>query len=160
MILDENGVYDPANFNDRLLLGLKGTMSEAELHVLKASLRGGILNKVRRGEYRRPLPTGFVCSRQRGTRSRRADPGHDRSLRRDVFACRLGMPYCEIVSEGEPWFSLQAQWQHQGVPAADHFDRYARFRQPPIRRRLRVRTSPVSASGRRPEKGPAEARLQ
>ena len=60
LILDEDGVYDPANFNDRLLLGLKGTMSEAELHVLKARLRGGILNKVRRGEYRCPLPTGLV----------------------------------------------------------------------------------------------------
>ncbi len=60
LILDEDGVYDPANFNDRLLLGLKGTMSEAELHVLKARLRGGILSKVRRGEYRCVLPTGFV----------------------------------------------------------------------------------------------------
>jgi DNA invertase Pin-like site-specific DNA recombinase len=60
LILDEDGVYDPASFNDRLLLGLKGTMSEAELHVLKARLRGGILNKVRRGEFRCQLPTGFV----------------------------------------------------------------------------------------------------
>jgi DNA invertase Pin-like site-specific DNA recombinase len=60
LILDEDGVYDPSNFNDRLLLGLKGTMSEAELHVLKSRLRGGILNKVRRGEYRSLLPTGFV----------------------------------------------------------------------------------------------------
>ena len=60
LILDEDGIYDPASFNDRLLLGLKGTMSEAELHVIKARLRGGILNKVRRGEYRCPLPTGFV----------------------------------------------------------------------------------------------------
>jgi len=46
LILDEDGVYDPTHFNDRLLLGLKGTMSEAELHVLKARLRGGILNRV------------------------------------------------------------------------------------------------------------------
>jgi DNA invertase Pin-like site-specific DNA recombinase len=60
LILDEDGVYDPTNFNDRLLLGLKGAMSEAELHVLKARLRGGVLNKVRRGEYRCVLPTGFV----------------------------------------------------------------------------------------------------
>jgi DNA invertase Pin-like site-specific DNA recombinase len=60
LILDEDGVYDPSNFNDRLLLGLKGTMSEAELHVLKARLRGGVLNKVRRGEYHCTLPTGFV----------------------------------------------------------------------------------------------------
>jgi len=59
LILDEDGVYDPANFNDRLLLGLKGTMSEAELHVLRARLRGGILNKARRGELEVPLPIGF-----------------------------------------------------------------------------------------------------
>lgn len=60
LILDEDGVYDPREFNDRMLLGLKGTMSEAELHVLKARLRGGILSKVKRGEYRCPLPTGLV----------------------------------------------------------------------------------------------------
>ncbi|MDP6945069.1 MAG: recombinase family protein [Myxococcota bacterium] len=60
LILDEDGVYDPAHFNDRLLLGLKGTMSEAELHVLRARLRGGILNKARRGELETPLPVGFV----------------------------------------------------------------------------------------------------
>src|SRR6202161_4337740 len=60
LILDEDGVYDPASFNDRLLLGLKGTMSEAELHVIKARLRGGIINKAQRGEYRCPLPTGLL----------------------------------------------------------------------------------------------------
>lgn len=60
LILDEDGIYDPASFNDRLLLGLKGTMSEAELHVIKARLRGGILNKARRGEFRCPLPTGLA----------------------------------------------------------------------------------------------------
>ena len=60
LILDEDGIYDPAHFNDRLLLGLKGTMSEAELHVLRARLRGGILNKARRGELRCRLPIGFV----------------------------------------------------------------------------------------------------
>jgi DNA invertase Pin-like site-specific DNA recombinase len=64
LILDEEGVYDPAAFNDRLLLGLKGTMSEAELHVLKARLRGGILTKARRGEYRCPLPVGLVYDPQ------------------------------------------------------------------------------------------------
>jgi DNA invertase Pin-like site-specific DNA recombinase len=60
LILDEDGVYDPAHFNDRLLLGLKGTMSEAELHVIKARLQGGILNKARRGELPCSLPVGFV----------------------------------------------------------------------------------------------------
>jgi DNA invertase Pin-like site-specific DNA recombinase len=60
LILDEDGVYDPSCHNDRMLLGLKGTMSEAELHVLKARLRGGILSKARRGEYRCALPTGLA----------------------------------------------------------------------------------------------------
>ena len=59
LILDEDGVYDPPHFNDRLLLGLKGTMSEAELHVLRARLRGGILNKARRGDLEVPLPIGL-----------------------------------------------------------------------------------------------------
>ena len=62
LILDEDGLYDPADFNDRLLLGLKGTMSEAELHVLKARLQGGILNKARRGELQSSLPVGFIYS--------------------------------------------------------------------------------------------------
>jgi DNA invertase Pin-like site-specific DNA recombinase len=64
LILDEDGIYDPAHFNDRLLLGLKGTMSEAELHVLRARLRGGILNKARRGELEMRLPIGFVYDNQ------------------------------------------------------------------------------------------------
>jgi DNA invertase Pin-like site-specific DNA recombinase len=59
LILDEDGLYDPAHFNDRLLLGLKGTMSEAELHVMQARMRGGLLSKARRGELQVPLPVGF-----------------------------------------------------------------------------------------------------
>ena len=60
LILDEEGIYDPAHFNDRLLLGLKGTMSEAELHVIRARLIGGMLNKAKRGELKMRLPVGFV----------------------------------------------------------------------------------------------------
>ena len=60
LILDEDGIYDPTDFNDRLLLGLKGTMSEAETHLLRARLRGGLLNKARRGELRTHLPIGLV----------------------------------------------------------------------------------------------------
>lgn len=60
LILDEDGLYNPRHFNDRLLLGLKGTMSEAELHILRARLRGGIENKARRGELKMPLPVGLV----------------------------------------------------------------------------------------------------
>src|SRR5208283_678014 len=62
LILDEDGIYDPGHFNDRLLLGLKGTMSEAELHVLHARMRGGLLHKARRGELAIALPIGFIYS--------------------------------------------------------------------------------------------------
>jgi DNA invertase Pin-like site-specific DNA recombinase len=60
LIIDEDGCYDPADFNDQLLLGLKGTMSQAELHFLRGRLQGGRLNKARKGELRSPLPVGFV----------------------------------------------------------------------------------------------------
>jgi DNA invertase Pin-like site-specific DNA recombinase len=60
LILDEDGVYDPGQYNDRLLLGLKGAMSEAELHILRSRMRGGILSKARRGEWAIPLSAGFL----------------------------------------------------------------------------------------------------
>jgi DNA invertase Pin-like site-specific DNA recombinase/uncharacterized protein YndB with AHSA1/START domain/predicted DNA-binding transcriptional regulator AlpA len=66
LIGDNDGVYHPALFNDRLLLGLKGTMSEAELHIIRARLDGGIRNKAARGELRRGLPIGFVWGEQDG----------------------------------------------------------------------------------------------
>ena len=66
LIGDADGLYHPAWFNDRLLLGLKGTMSEAELHVIRARLEGGIRNKAARGELRRGLPAGFVWGEEDG----------------------------------------------------------------------------------------------
>lgn len=60
LIGDADGIYHPGLFNDRLVLGLKGTMSEAELHVLRARLLGGIRNKAARGELHRGLPVGLV----------------------------------------------------------------------------------------------------
>ncbi len=60
LILDEDGLYDPCGFNDRLVLGLKGQMSEAELHYLRARLQGGIISRARRGELKIPLPVGLV----------------------------------------------------------------------------------------------------
>ena len=59
LIADADGVYSPAEFNDRLLLGLKGTMSEAELHLIRARLDGGLRNKAQRGELRLALPVGL-----------------------------------------------------------------------------------------------------
>jgi DNA invertase Pin-like site-specific DNA recombinase len=66
LIGDADGIYHPASFNDRLVLGLKGTMSEAELHTLRARLDGGIRNKAARGELRRALPVGFVWGEEDG----------------------------------------------------------------------------------------------
>jgi DNA invertase Pin-like site-specific DNA recombinase len=60
LIADLDGVYDPAQYNDRLLLGLKGTMSEAELHILKQRMYQGRLSKARRGELTFALPTGYI----------------------------------------------------------------------------------------------------
>ena len=59
LIVDDDGVYDPSDFNDQLILGLKGTMSQAELHVMKGRLLKAKLNKARKGELRFPLPVGF-----------------------------------------------------------------------------------------------------
>jgi DNA invertase Pin-like site-specific DNA recombinase len=101
LILDEDGVYDPASFNDRLLLGLKATMSEAELHVLKARLRGGILNKVRRGEYRCPLgaisrepqnPPGQRSRLRGGPRGAAARRGGAPARTRGVRSMRTPLP--------------------------------------------------------------------
>ena len=59
LIADADGIYHPGLYNDRLLLGLKGTMSEAELHVLRTRMREGALHKVAKGQLRVPLPTGY-----------------------------------------------------------------------------------------------------
>ncbi|MGO9511552.1 MAG: recombinase family protein [Mycobacterium sp.] len=66
LIADTDGVYHPGLFNDRMLLGMKGTMSEAELHILRARLDGGIRSKAARGELRRGLPVGLVWGQADG----------------------------------------------------------------------------------------------
>ena len=89
LLADTDGVYHPGLFNDRLTLGLKGTMAEAELHVLRARLDGGIRNKAARGELRRPLPVGLVWGEEpgqvraaSGRGGHRGDPGDLRQVRR------------------------------------------------------------------------------
>src|SRR5437588_482569 len=59
LVIDEDGCYDPSDFNDGLLLGLKGTMAQAELHFLRTRLQGGKLNKAKKGELRMPLAVGL-----------------------------------------------------------------------------------------------------
>jgi hypothetical protein len=60
LIADHDGVYDPATINGRLVLGLKGTLSEMELHTICSRMRAGIVNKAQRGELALKLPTGLV----------------------------------------------------------------------------------------------------
>ena len=82
VIGDADGLYHPGSFNDRLLLGLKGTMSEAELHVLRARLEGGIRNKAARGELRKTLPVGFVWGEEHlPDRAELGEPLEDRGDR-------------------------------------------------------------------------------
>lgn len=64
LVIDEDGCYDPGEFNDGLLLGLKGTMAQAELHFLRVRLQGGKLNKAQKGELRFPLPVGLCHDEQ------------------------------------------------------------------------------------------------
>ena len=60
LVIDEDGCYDPSEFNDSLVLGLKGTFAQAELHIIRARLHGGKLNKARKGELKFSLPVGYV----------------------------------------------------------------------------------------------------
>src|SRR5947209_18371715 len=87
LLADLDGVYDPSQFNDRLLLGLKGAMSEAELHLMQQRLRQGLLAKARRGELALVPPLGYV---------RRPDGGL--VLDPDEQVVYVG-PKCPVVSE-------------------------------------------------------------
>jgi len=84
LIIDSDGTYDLANFNDRLLLGLKGTMSEAELHLLAGRLHGAKQAAAARGDLRFPLPVGYVYDEAHATVF---DPDEEiQAAVRDVFA--------------------------------------------------------------------------
>jgi hypothetical protein len=104
LIADADGVYSPADFNDRLLLGLKGTMSEAELHLIRARLGGGLRNKAERGELRTSLPVGLDRDEDG-----RITPSADEQVRHAierVFVLwrRLGSArqvVAELVAEGQ-----------------------------------------------------------
>lgn len=103
LIGDGDGIYHPGLFNDRLVLGLKGTMSEAELHVLRARLAGGIRNKAERGELRRGLPIGFVWGDGDGEVRMHDDNGVTGVLRA-VFE-----RFAEMGSVRQVWLWLRSQ---------------------------------------------------
>ena len=118
LILDEDGVYNPCDFNDRLVLGLKGTISEAELHVIRARLRGGTLNKAKRGALKVPLPIGFVYNEKQEIV---LDPNeHTRNLILQLFQCfeRLGTA-CAVVKTFEQKGWLFPQKIVRGINKGD-----------------------------------------
>jgi DNA invertase Pin-like site-specific DNA recombinase/uncharacterized protein YndB with AHSA1/START domain len=103
LIGDSDGLYHPALFNDRLLLGLKGTMSEAELHIIRARLEGGIRNKAARGELRRGLPVGFVWGEQDGEVRFHPDAAVTGPIRA-VFEC-----FAELGSARKVWLWFRSE---------------------------------------------------
>jgi DNA invertase Pin-like site-specific DNA recombinase len=103
LLADGDGVYHPALFNDRLILGLKGTMSEAELHVLRSRLEGGLRNKAARGELRRALPVGLVWGENEGEIRFHTDEAVTGAVR-TVFA-----KFTELGSARQVWLWFRSQ---------------------------------------------------
>src|SRR5271169_3254170 len=103
LIGDADGIYHPAMFNDRLLLGLKGTMSEAELHILRARLNGGIRNKAARGELRRGLPVGLVWGSTDGEVRLHPDEAVQTAIA-SIFSC-----FAETGSARRVWLWFRSE---------------------------------------------------
>jgi excisionase family DNA binding protein len=137
LIGDADGIYHPALFNDRLLLGLKGTMSEAELHVLRARLNGGIRNKAARGELRRGLPVGFVWGAEDGEVRFHPDEAV-RSAIRSVFA-----RFAALGSVRRVWL----WWRSEGLsfPLQTRYGGSVRWIDPSYVAIYHVLTNPVYA---------------
>ena len=137
LIGDADGIYHPALFNDRLLLGLKGTMSEAELHVLRARLNGGIRNKAARGEVRSGLPVGFVWGQADGEVRFHPDEAIVTAIR-DVFA-----RFSEMGSARRVWLWFRSQGLK--FPLQMHFRAEIRWVEASYTAIHQVLTNPVYA---------------
>jgi hypothetical protein len=124
-------------FNDRLLLGLKGTMSEAELHVLRARLNGGIRNKAARGELRRGLPVGFVWGEEDGEVRFHPDEAV-RTAIRTVFD-----RFDELGSVRRVWLWLRSEGL--SFPLQAHYGSSIRWVDPSYIAIYHVLTNPVYA---------------
>ena len=106
LIADSDGIYAPGDFNDRLLLGLKGTMSEAELHLIRARLDGGLRNKAARGELVMHLPAGFDRDEDHHDIVLSADEQVRHAMEQAVFECwrRAGSArqvVGELIADGQ-----------------------------------------------------------
>jgi len=120
LICDEDGLYDPRAFNDRLLLGMKGQMSEAELHFIRARLRGGILSKARRGELITPLPVGLAYDA-----AGHVTPGPDTAVRGAVahlFATFDATGSATAVVKAFNAAGLSFPWRHRMGPRNGEVD--------------------------------------
>lgn len=137
LIADADGLYHPALFNDRLVLGLKGTMSEAELHVLRARLEGGIRNKAARGELRRGLPVGFLWGDEEGEVRFHPDQAVTGAIR-TVF-----QRFAEMGSVRQVWLWFRAQGL--SFPLQPHPRAEIRWVTPTYTAIHHVLTSPVYA---------------
>src|SRR3974390_1218465 len=137
LIGDGDGIYHPGLFNDRLVLGLKGTMSEAELHVLRARLLGGIRNKAARGELRRGLPVGFVWGDQDGEVRFHPDEAVCAAIR-NVFA-----RFAELGSVRRVWLWLRTEGL--SFPMHTRYGGGVRWVDPSYIAVYHVLTNPVSA---------------
>jgi len=113
LIMDEEGIYNVNDFNDRLLLGLKGTLSEVELHYIKTRMRSGLLNKAKRGELKRAIPIGYIYDEnEQITKDPDAQVREAIMLLFNIFS-RVGSA-CRLVKEyGQQGF-LFPHRQHKG----------------------------------------------
>jgi len=137
LVGDGDGIYHPALFNDRLVLGLKGIMAEAELHVLRARLEGGIRNKAARGELRRGLPVGFVWGEADGEVRFHPDESVVNTLR-TVFS-----KFTELGSVRKVWLWLRSEGL--SFPMRQHMKSPIRWIAPTYTAIHHVLTNPVYA---------------
>jgi DNA invertase Pin-like site-specific DNA recombinase len=137
LVGDSDGLYHPALFNDRLVLGLKGIMAEAELHILRARLEGGIRNKAARGELRRGLPVGFVWGEQGGEVRFHPDESVV-SILRTVFT-----KFTELGSVRKVWLWLRSE--DFSFPTRRHMKSAIRWVAPTYTAIHAVLTNPVYA---------------
>ena len=151
LVIDEDGCYDPAEFNDGLVLGMKGTFAQAELHIIRARLHGGKLNKAHKGELHFALPVGFVFDDDKIV----LDPDQEvQGAVRTVFELfeQEGTRLCRgpALPGARTSLSTSLVWRRMGWQTAlGSTDPFARARYPGesiLRRHLRVRAIPSLAS--------------
>ena len=136
LIADSDGVYHPALHNDRLVLGLKGTMSEAELHVLRARLRGGSLHKAGKGELRLPLPAGLEYD----------ETGRVRITADEAVADAIATVFSYFDQlQSARQVMLRLQGEQRKLPRRATSDRHVRWATPTYKAVHDILTNPVYA---------------